>query len=259
MTPKPECLVPILGSCEGQLQGLLALGPRLSEETYSREDKRLLASVASQTAGALRSVSLAERIAQQLEVERRAAVEIQVAKEVQDRLLPQSAPVLQSLECAGRCIQARSVGGDYYDFLELAPHHVGLVLGDVSGKGISAALMMASLQAHLRGRCAVASGQIVQLAGVNHQLRRSSADGYYVTLFFADYDDTTRRLLYSNCGHNPPVLLRADGEVERLTATATVLGLFEEWQCSTRENLLASRRSSRHLQRRGDGGNEPCR
>ena len=241
MTPRPECLVPILGSGEGQLQGLLVLGPRLSEETYSREDKRLLAAVASQTGGALRSISLAERIAEQLEIERRAAVEMQVAKEVQDRLLPQAAPILQTLECAGRCIQTRSVGGDYYDFLELAPRHVGLVLGDVSGKGISAALLMANLQANLRSRSAVSSGDIaVDLSGVNDQLRKSSGAGYYVTLFFANYDDTTRRLLYSNCGHNPPVLLRADGTVERLTATATVLGLFEEWHCLIQETSLHS-------------------
>jgi sigma-B regulation protein RsbU (phosphoserine phosphatase) len=239
MTSKPECLVPILGSGEGQLQGLLVLGPRLSEETYSHEDKRLLASVASQTAGALRSISLAEKIAEQLEVERRNAVEMQVAKEVQDKLLPQSAPVLKTLECAGRCIQTRSVGGDYYDFLELGPQHVGHVLGDVSGKGISAALLMANLQANLRSSCAVSSGDIaLQLSSVNHQLRKSSADGYYATLFFADYDDATRRLVYSNCGHNPPVLLRADGKIERLTATATVIGLFEKWQCLTQETTL---------------------
>jgi sigma-B regulation protein RsbU (phosphoserine phosphatase) len=239
MLPKPECLVPILASREGQLLGLLVLGPRLSEETYSREDRRLLASVASQTAGALRSISLAEKIAEQLEVERRTAVEMQVAKEVQDKLLPQSAPVLSTLECAGRCIQTRSVGGDYYDFLELGSHHVGLVLGDVSGKGISAALLMANLQANLRSRCAVSSGDIaLQLSSVNHQLWKSSADGYYATLFFADYDDVTRRLVYSNCGHNPPVLLRADGAIERLTATATVLGLFEKWQCLTQETTL---------------------
>jgi sigma-B regulation protein RsbU (phosphoserine phosphatase) len=241
MTTRPECLVPILGSGEGQLQGLLALGPRLSEETYSREDQRLLAAVASQTGGALRSIRLAERIAEQLEIERRAAIEMQVAKEVQDRLLPQAAPILQTLECAGRCIQSRSVGGDYYDFLELGPQHVGLVLGDVSGKGISAALLMANLQANLRSRCTVSSGDVaVHLSGVNDQLRRSSGAGYYVTLFFADYDDATRRLLYSNCGHNPPVLLRADGTVDRLTATATVLGLFEEWRCLIHETSLHS-------------------
>jgi phosphoserine phosphatase RsbU/P len=235
---QPDCLVPIL-SRDGRLMGLIVLGPRLSEEPYSGDDKRLLDSVASQAGMALESVRLAEKMAERMEAERRAAIEMKVAKEVQDRLLPQSAPVLQTLECAARCIQTRSVGGDYYDFLELAPQHVGLVLGDVSGKGISAALLMANLQANLRSRCAVPSGDIaLQLSGVNDQLRKSSADGYYATLFFADYDDTTRRLLYSNCGHNPPVLLRADGTIERLTATATVLGLFEKWQCLTRETTL---------------------
>jgi sigma-B regulation protein RsbU (phosphoserine phosphatase) len=98
---------------------------------------------------------------------------------------------------------------------------------------------MANLQANLRSRCAVSSGDIaLQLGGVNSQLCKSSAGRYFATLFFADYDDITRRLLYSNCGHNPPVLLRADGTIERLTATATVLGLFEEWQCSTQETSL---------------------
>jgi sigma-B regulation protein RsbU (phosphoserine phosphatase) len=233
-----ECFVPMFGR-DSRLVGLLVLGQRLSEEPFSGEDKRLLDSVASQAGIVLDSLRLAEEMAARMEVERRAALEMQVAKEVQDQLLPQSAPVLQTLECAGRCIQTRAVGGDYYDFLELRPQHVGLVLGDVSGKGISAALLMANLQANLRSRCAVSSGDIaLQLGGVNSQLCKSSAGRYFATLFFADYDDITRRLLYSNCGHNPPVLLRADGTIERLTATATVLGLFEEWQCSSQETSL---------------------
>ena len=228
----------MLGS-DSQLRGVVVLGPRLSEESYSREDQRLLASVAGQAAAALENIRLAEKMAERMEVERRAAIEMQVAKEVQDRLLPQSAPVLQTLECAGRCIQTRSVGGDYYDFLDLGPGHVGLVLGDVSGKGISAALLMANLQASLRSRCVGSSGDIaLRLSGVNEQLRKSSAEGYFATLFFADYDDVTRQLVFSNCGHNPPILLRADGAIERLTSTATVLGLFEQWQCSTQETTL---------------------
>jgi len=235
---QPECLVPMPGR-ESQLAGLLVLGQRMSEEPYSSEDKRLLASVASQAGIALESIRLAEKVAERTEAERRAAIEMQVAKEVQDQLLPQSAPVLQTLECAGRCIQTRAVGGDYYDFLELRPQHVGLVLGDVSGKGISAALLMANLQANLRSRCTVSSGDIAyQLGGVNSQLGKSSGGRYFATLFFADYDDATRRLIYANCGHNPPVLLRADGTIERLTATATVLGIFEKWQCSTQEISL---------------------
>ena len=111
---------------------------------------RLLASVASQAGVALENFRLAEDIAEKLEAERRTAREMEIAKDVQTRLLPQSAPDLKTLECAGRCLQARRVGGDYYDFLELGRNHVGLVLADVSGKGVHAALLVANLQAHLR-------------------------------------------------------------------------------------------------------------
>lgn len=234
----PECLVPVMGR-GGRMAGLLVLGPRLSEGPYSGEDKRLLASIAGQAGTALENIRLAEQIAERLELDRRAAQEMQVAREVQEKLLPQCAPTLRTLECAGRCIQTRSVGGDYFDFLDLAPGHLGLVLGDVSGKGFSAALLMANLQASLRSRCVGFSGDIaLRLSSVNEQLRRSTAEGYFATLFFADYDDVTRQLVFSNCGHNPPILLRADGAVERLTSTATVLGLFEQWQCSTQETTL---------------------
>ena len=143
------CLVAMLGR-DGRLLGLLALGPRLSEEPYSGEDKRLLASVASQAGMALENFRLAEDIAEKLEAERRTTREMEIAKEVQTRLLPQGAPVLQTLECAGRCLQAARVGGDYFDFLELGREQVGLVLADVSGKGVHAALLVANLQAHLR-------------------------------------------------------------------------------------------------------------
>jgi serine phosphatase RsbU (regulator of sigma subunit) len=233
MMPKPECLVPILGSREGQLQGLLVLGPRLSEETYSREDKRLLASVASQTAGALRSICLAERIAEQREIERRVARDMEIAKQVQARLFPQKLPPLHTLEYVGRCIQARHVGGDYYDFLSLGSGRIGFVLADVAGKGISAALLMANLQADVRSQCAIASQDLPQfLKSVNQSFYESTDEGSYATLFFGDYQDSTRRLRFANCGHNPPFLVRSDGTANRLTATATVLGLFEKWESS---------------------------
>jgi sigma-B regulation protein RsbU (phosphoserine phosphatase) len=227
------CLVPILGR-DGRMAGLLALGPRLSEEPYSGEDKRLLASVASQAAMALENFRLAEDIADKLEAERRTTREMEIAKEVQTRLLPQTVPILQTLECAGRCLQAARVGGDYYDFLELGRDQVGLVLADVSGKGVHAALLVANLQAHLRSLSQLtrgAAGLVETLQQVNRILWKSTAAEHYATLFVGVYDDSTRRLTYVNCGHNPPLLLRADGSVDRLEATATVVGLFETWQC----------------------------
>jgi serine phosphatase RsbU (regulator of sigma subunit) len=163
---------------------------------------------------------------------------MEIAKEVQTRLLPQTAPVLQTLECAGRCLQAARVGGDYYDFLELGQGRVALVLADVSGKGVHAALLVANLQAHLRSLSQTArdaAGLVETLRQVNRVLWKSTAAEHYATLFVGVYDDATRRLTYVNCGHNPPMLLRADGSVDRLPSTATVIGMFETWECEACE------------------------
>jgi serine phosphatase RsbU (regulator of sigma subunit) len=235
----PECLVPIRGSREGQLQGLGVLGPRLSEEPYSARDKRLLASVASQAGIAMRSISLAEEMAERMEAERRAEQEMQIARQVQSRLLPQQAPMLETLDCAGKCIQTRAVGGDYYDFLDFGAGKVGLVLADISGKGMSGALLMANLQASLRGQYALAlEGLPRLLRSVNYLFYKNTEVNNYATAFFSIYDDQQRTLHYVNCGHNPPLILRASGEVEWLEATATVLGLFEEWDCTVAERQM---------------------
>ncbi len=237
---QPECLVPIRGSSEGQLQGVAVLGPRLSEESYSTGDKRLLASVASQAGIAMRSITMAEKMAATMELERRSEQEMQYARQVQSRLLPQQSPSLRTLDCAGKCIQTRAVGGDYYDFLDLGSGRLGLVLADIAGKGMSAALLMANLQANLRGQYALALEDIPRLLrSVNYLFFKNTESNNYATTFFAVYDDETRRLRYVNCGHNPPMLLRVTGELERLNANATVLGLFEEWDCSVAESHLA--------------------
>ncbi|MBZ5545733.1 MAG: SpoIIE family protein phosphatase [Acidobacteriia bacterium] len=236
---QPECLVPMMG-VEGRLIGLLVLGPRLSEEPYSGEDKRLLASVASQAAIALENLRLAGQMAERLEAERRAAREMEIAKQVQARLLPQKSPPLSTLDYVGGCVQARDVGGDFYDFLDFGPGRVGLVLADISGKGFSGALLMANLQANLRSQYAVALEDPVRLfQSVNRLFCENTGDSSFATLFFADYTDASRRLRYVNCGHNPPFLIRADGRVERLGATATVLGLFADWECAVQEVELA--------------------
>jgi sigma-B regulation protein RsbU (phosphoserine phosphatase) len=235
-----DCLVPIRGSSDGQLQGLGVLGPRLSEEPYSTRDKRLLASVASQAGIAMRSISLAEKMAERMEAERRAEQEMQIARQVQSRLLPQQAPALKTLDCAGKCIQTRAVGGDYYDFLDFGAGKLGMVLADISGKGMSAALLMANLQANLRGQYALATEDFPRLLrSVNYLFYKNTETSNYATMFFSIYDDQRRTLHYVNCGHNPPVLLRATGEVESLEATATVLGLFEQWDCTVAERQLA--------------------
>lgn len=235
----PEALVPLLGRL-GHMEGLLVLGPRLSEEPYSGEDVSLLASVGTQSGLALENIRLAETMAARIDAERRAARELEIAREVQAKLLPQDRPALASLDYAGVCHQARIVGGDYFDFVSLAPDQFGFVLADISGKGISAALLMASLQANLRAQYARAPHDLAAVLGsVNKVFYDSTASNHYATLFFGVYDEPIRRLRYANCGHLPPVLLRACGAVERLAVTAPVVGLFEApWTCTTGEARL---------------------
>jgi serine phosphatase RsbU (regulator of sigma subunit) len=178
--------------------------------------------------------------AMKLESERRVAQELDIAKRVQARLFPQTLPQLKTLEYAGLCIQAREVGGDYYDFLDLGRTRLGLVVGDTSGKGIGAALVMANLQANLRSQVAIASNRPEQfLRSVNQLFYDNTTDSSYATLFFAEYDDRARRLRYANCGHQTILLLRRDNTLEKLESTCTVLGLFREWNCAIEERRLS--------------------
>lgn len=168
------------------------------------------------------------------------ADEMQVAREVQFRLLRSSAPRLETLECAACSLPAREVGGDFFDFLRPGPGRLGLALGDISGKGVSAALMMASLQASLRSHYATVGDDLPRLLrDVNRLHFECTAPQHYASLFLANYDDASRSLRYANCGHHAPLLVHADASVDRLPATSTVLGMFESWTCATAEVALA--------------------
>jgi serine phosphatase RsbU (regulator of sigma subunit)/catechol 2,3-dioxygenase-like lactoylglutathione lyase family enzyme len=180
-------------------------------------------------------------LAEKVEGERRAARELEIAKEVQARLFPQKRPAMETLDYAGMCIQARQVGGDYYDFLNLGPQRLGLVIGDVVGKGIAAALLMANLQANLRSQCAIALDRPQDvLRAVNRLFCENTPTGGFATLFFAEYEQLSGRLRYVNCGHLCALLLRGDHTLERLDATGTVLGLFENWDCEMGERTIYS-------------------
>jgi len=178
-------------------------------------------------------------VSERQEAERRAAQELEIAQQVQSRLFPQTLPRLRTLEYAGICHQARQVGGDYYDFLDLGGGRLGLVVGDISGKGIAAALLMANLQANLRSQSALALDHPQRfLCAVNQLFCQNTSGGSFATLFFAEYDDAARRLRYINCGHLSALLLRADDSLERLASTATILGAFKEWECEVEESQL---------------------
>jgi hypothetical protein len=165
--------------------------------------------------------------------------EIVVAHSVQRCLFPREKPPLRTLDYSGKCVQARTVGGDYYDFLDLGSGRVGFVLADVAGKGVAAALLMANLQGSIHNRAGVDPGDLPAFLGaVNRHLFEHTEADRYATLFFGCYDDDARNLVYVNCGHTPPLLLREGYAVERLEATATVLGLFGDWQCSVAQTRM---------------------
>ena len=174
-----------------------------------------------------------------MEAEGRTAQELEIAKQVQARLFPQRVPQLKTLDYAGLCIQAHDVGGDYYDFLTLGEGRLGLIIGDTSGKGIGAALLMANLQANVRSQSAVALDHPQRfLQSVNQLFYENTRDSAYATLFLAEYNDQRRRVRYVNCGHYSPLLLHADNTLEPLPSTSTVLGLFPDWSCDVEERQL---------------------
>lgn len=176
---------------------------------------------------------------EKLEAERRTAQELEIAKQVQARLFPQTLPPFKTLDYAGICLQAREVGGDYYDFLDLGRERLGIFLGDMSGKGIAAALLMANFQANLRSQSAIAVDQPDRfLRSVNRLFYENTAESSYATVFFGEYDDKAHRLRYANCGHQSALLLHKDGSLQRLDSTCTVLGLFRDWDCSIEELQL---------------------
>jgi phosphoserine phosphatase RsbU/P len=187
-----------------------------------------------------RSVEAQRRAAaEKQEAERRAAHELEIAMQVQARLFPQRLPTMRTLDYAGACVQTRRVGGDYYDFLDLGQQRLGLVIGDIAGKGMPAALLMANLQANLRSQCATAVDEPERfLQTVNRLFYESTADNAYATFFYSEFDDRAGRLRYANCGHLPALVLRDNGAVERLEATAAVLGLFDSWECRAAELQL---------------------
>jgi phosphoserine phosphatase RsbU/P len=203
-----ELLLPL--STRDKLMGFISLGPKLSDEPYSRTDLRLLKSVAAQTGLALENAQLISEIADEVAQRERLNREVEIAREVQERLFPQTLPPIAGIAYAGACRSALGVGGDYYDFLALPAGKLGIAIGDVSGKGIAAALMMASLQASLRSEATRASDNLAAMMGnVNRLVYEASSSNRYATFFYGQYDPMSRQLTYVNAGHNPPMLFHS--------------------------------------------------
>ena len=220
-----ELLLPL--AANNRLLGFISLGPKLSEEPYSATDVRLLESVAAQTGLAIENSRLTAAVAHEIAHRERLNRELEIAREVQQRLLPQSAPPVEGLDYSGKCRPASSVGGDYYDFVVMAGGRLGIAIGDISGKGVSAALLMASLQASLRG-LAIANPAALSalMQNLNRLVYETSPASRYATFFFGVYDPVSREFAYVNAGHNAPMIFRG-AEVLRLEEGGLVMGLFD--------------------------------
>jgi sigma-B regulation protein RsbU (phosphoserine phosphatase) len=158
--------------------------------------------------------------------------EISIAREVQNQLFPQKLPSVPGVEIEAICKAARSVSGDYYDFIQLSPTRIVIAIADISGKGISAALLMASLQAALRSQMLAAGSDALEMkelvARLNNHLVRNTADDRFATFFIAMYDSATRSLCYTNAGHLPSFLI-GGGAAVHLDKGGMVLGVMEDY------------------------------
>ncbi len=215
--------VPLVVS--GELIGLVLLGSRLSERGYSSDDRRLLDSLASYAAPAMRVGQLAEE--QQVEARRRERIEqeLLVAQLIQQQFLPKALPDLPGLQITAFYRPARTVGGDFYDFIELPDGRVMIVVGDVTDKGVPAALVMASTHSLLRSAAPRLLSPGATLAQVNNLLCGDIPAQMFVTCMALVLDPRTGELEYANAGHDLPYLRSEDGVVE-LRATGMPLGLM---------------------------------
>lgn len=216
---------------KNELIGLLLFGEPLERRVYGSAEKTLVAACADQLALTLENARLNERLLEQEKVRR----DIALATEVQKRLLPESAPRLPGSSLDAFTLAARSVGGDYYDFLQFGEHRLGIALADIAGKGIAAALVMAVVQASLRILASENNITLPELAArMNRFLHRSTGSASYATFFYAQLDPHTHQLHYVNAGHNPPYLVRRVNEsgnasatsIEELGAGGMIIGMF---------------------------------
>ncbi len=203
--------------------GFVALGERISGMAFTDEDYDFAQTLARQAMAALETTRL-----HRLRVEKqRRDRELQIAREIQQSLFPKSWPAIPGFEVAARSESCHEVGGDHYDVIPLDRGRVAVTIADVSGKGTPASLLMASVHAWLRALAGTTSPPAF-MERLNRFLYASTQANKYVTLFYAELEPSSRRLVYVNGGHVPPFLVRADGRRERLLAGGTALGLLEE-------------------------------
>ena len=224
---------------QGELVGLLNLGPRLSEQDYSTDDRGLLNTLATQSAPAVRVAQLVRDQQTQARANERIQHELRVAQLIQKTLLPKDLPALPGWQVTAYYQAARQVGGDFYDFIYFDDGRVGLVIGDVTDKGVPAALLMATTRSVLRAiaQRLVAPGEVLER--VNEVLYPDIPPKMFVTCLYALLDPDSGQLQFANAGHDLPYHRHTTGEVTELRATGMPLGLMPGMHYEEKQVWLA--------------------
>ena len=240
-----KVVVPLVS--QGELIGLLNLGARLSQQEYSADDRKLLNDLATQTAPAVQVAQLVRQQQQQAQERERIEQELRVARLIQQTLLPKHVPDVAGYQLAAYYQPAREVGGDFYDFLELDEDHLGLVVGDVTDKGVPAAIVMATTRTMLRASAQRLDSPGEVLKRVNDVIVRDIPPNMFITCLYAILDLKSGLLRYANAGHDLPYRRRstshgagggAGGGAEELRATGMPLGLLPGMSYEEKEIIL---------------------
>ncbi len=230
-----KLVVPLVS--QGELVGLLALGPRLSDQQYSSDDRGLLSTLAIQAAPALRVAQMIREQQGAIRERERLNQELHVARSIQRTLLPKDLPIFPGWKLAEYYKPAREVGGDFYDFLSFEDGRLGIIIGDVTDKGIPAALVMASTRSMLRSVAQGEGSPGAVLKRVNNLLYQDIPPRMFVTCLYAILDTASGRLIYANAGHDLPYLSH-NGHASELLATGMPLGLMPDMSYEEKEATL---------------------
>lgn len=225
LTPNTRNLLCVPLTVGANLVGVLSAYNKTGDQGFDEDDQRLLAIIGAQSAQVLERARLLE----EEKAAERLREDVRLAERIQAGLLPDRAPEVSGYDMAGATQPARHVGGDYFDFLGLSDRRWGLALGDVSGKGLPASLLMANLQATLRGQAFQDTSCHDCVAWCNRLLFRSTPTDKFATLFYSVLDTRSHVLTYCNAGHEQPFLLTGSGEVKRLPTGGLAVGILEEF------------------------------
>ncbi|MBN2365459.1 MAG: GAF domain-containing protein [Calditrichaeota bacterium] len=231
-TWKPESESPTIRSLlsvpmliKGRMLGLITVFNKKLEQGFTGSDQRLLAIIAAQSSNIIENARLYQEEQDFLRMQE----EMRLAREIQQNLLPAESPKISGYDIAGCSIPAKDVGGDYFDYIPINDTNLAFCLGDVSGKGMPAALLMANLQATLRGQTGALVSSSECITRSNRLMFKSTDDRKFATLFYGILDMEKHQILYSNAGHDNPFLVKTNTNIERLSTGGVVLGFVPEF------------------------------